>query len=160
MIQERKHDLHMDEEGGALVVRDPDLPKKMRLSLLPGARIEAMEITQVFGVTPLVGKQATKHEVLQRIEEVALVHIAAHGSSESGEIALAPDTSSQVPKKEDCMPTMADIAKVGIRATLVVLSFCHSGHGKIMMAEGSCGYCSRLLSFWRSFCSGVPVAAG
>jgi len=147
MIQERQHDLHMDQEGGALIVGDPDLPGIMRLSPLPGARIEAIEIAQELGVTPLVGKQATKHAVLQRIQEVALVHIAAHGSSERGEIALAPDISpSQVPKKEDCLLTMADIAKVGIRAKLVVLSCCHSGRGEIMKAEGVVGIARAFLA--------------
>lgn len=147
MIQERKHNLSMDQEGGALIVGDPDLPKELRLSPLPGARIEAMEIAQVLGVTPLIGKQATKHEVLERIQEVPLVHIAAHGSSERGEIALAPDaSSSRVPKKEDCMLTMTDIAKVGIRAKLVVLSCCHSGRGEIMKAEGVVGIARAFLA--------------
>ena len=140
MIQELQHDLHMDQPGGALIVGEPDLPRKMGLSPLPAAQIEAMEIAQVLGVTPLVGKQATKQAVLQRIQEVALIHIAAHGSSERGEIALAPDiSSSRVPKEEDCMLTMADIAKAVIRAKLLVLSCCHSGRGEIMKAEGVVG---------------------
>ena len=145
MIQERKHD-RTDDEGGALIVGDPDLPKKLRLSPLPGARIEAIEIAQVLGVTPLVGKQATKHAVMQRIQDAALVHIAAHGSSERGEIALALDTSSQVPDKVDCMLTMADLAKVGIRAKMVVLSCCHSGRGEIMKAEGVVGIARAFLA--------------
>ena len=37
------------------------------------------------------------------------------------------------------MLTMADIANVGIRAKLVVLSCCHSGRGKIMTSEGAVG---------------------
>lgn len=37
------------------------------------------------------------------------------------------------------MLTMEDIANVGIRAKLVVLSCCNSGHGKIMTAEGVVG---------------------
>ena len=143
MIQERKDNLLMDQEDGALIVGDPDLPREMGLSPLPGARIEAKEIGQVLGVTPLIGKHATKHEVLQRIQEVALVHIAAHGSSERGEIALAPDTSSP---QVDCMLTMADIAKVGIRAKLVVLSCCHSGRGEIMEAEGVVGIARAFLA--------------
>ena len=44
------------------------------------------------------------------------------------------------------MPTTADIAKVGIRATLMVLSCCHSGHGKIMMAEGVVGIARAFLA--------------
>ena len=37
------------------------------------------------------------------------------------------------------MLTMEDIAKVGIKAKLVVLSCCNSGRGKVMTAEGVVG---------------------
>lgn len=40
---------------------------------------------------PLTGRNATKDEVLRRMTSVALLHIAAHGRMETGEIALAPN---------------------------------------------------------------------
>ena len=44
------------------------------------------------------------------------------------------------------MLTMADIAKVRIRAKLVVLSCCHSGRGEIMKAEGVVGIARAFLA--------------
>ena len=92
------------------------------------------------GVSPTVGDEATKKHVLQRIRDVSLIHIAAHGDPERGEIALASSfPSRRSPRKDDFMLTMEDVAKVGTRAKLVVLSCCHSGKGQIMKSEGVVG---------------------
>ena len=90
-------------------------------------------IGKILQTVPLVRKQATKDEVLTRISSVALVHIAAHGNMETGEIALAPNTarSSSIPEKEDYLLTMKDVLKAQIRARLVVLSCCHSARGDV-----------------------------
>ena len=127
-------------QKGALIVGDPQVSHVTALQQLKAARQEAKEIADLLEVEPLLGEQATKEEVLRRITDVCLVHIAAHGDAERGEIACAPNPSSpQNPTKEDYMLTMGDIAKVRIRAKLVVLSCCHSAKGKIMKAEGVVG---------------------
>ena len=97
-------------------------------------------IGQTLSTSPLIGRQATKNEVLKRLSSVALVHIAAHGSMETGEIALAPNptNSSQKPIKEDFLLTLKDVLNVEMRAKLVVLSCCHSARGEIK-AEGVVG---------------------
>ena len=71
---------------------------------------------------------------------MALVHIAAHGSMETGEIALTPDPErkSRIPTKSDYVLSIAEVLSVHIRARLVVLSCCHSAQGAIM-AEGVVG---------------------
>ena len=71
--------------------------------------------------------------MLRRLGSVALVHIAAHGSMETGEIALAPDNG-----EKDFMLTMKDVKRVKTRARLVVLSCCHTARGEIK-AEGVVG---------------------
>jgi len=78
--------------------------------------------------------------VLRRLPSVALVHIAAHGRMETGEIALAPNITraSRIPANEDFLLTMKDVMSVQIRARLVVLSCCHSARGEIK-AEGVVG---------------------
>ena len=78
--------------------------------------------------------------MLKQICSVAVVHIAAHGRMETGEIALSPnpERESQTPAEEDYMLTMADVMSVKLRAKLVVLSCCHSGRGEIK-AEGVVG---------------------
>lgn len=133
-------------QTGALVVGDPAVGrvefngKVGELPSLPEARSEVQMIARLLGVSPLVGEEATKEEVLTRIQEVCLVHIAAHGDAERGEIAFAPNKSCRgIAKKEDFMLTMEDVAKVGIRAKLVVLSCCHSGSGKVLKSEGVVG---------------------
>lgn len=94
----------------------------------------------ILGIAPLVGGEATKEEVFRRISSVALVHIAAHGKKETGEILLAPNTSRTTcqAEEEDYLLTMRDVLRAGLRAKLVVLSCCHSACGEVM-AEGVVG---------------------
>ena len=133
--------------SGALVVGDPDMSEVTNrqgdqiLEQLPFARQEAQMIGQILNTAPLTGKLATKCEVLKQISSVAVVHIAAHGRMETGEIALSPNPESrksQTPAEEDYMLTMKDVMSVKLRAKLVVLSCCHSGRGEIK-AEGVVG---------------------
>ena len=97
-------------------------------------------IGRILGTAPLVGEKATKGEVLKQLSTVALVHIAAHGKMETGEIALAPNPAreSHLPEEKDFLLTMADVLEAQLRARLVVLSCCHSAHGEIK-AEGVVG---------------------
>ena len=70
---------------------------------------------------------------------MTLVHFAAHGNADRGEIALAPlPGTNGIPQEEDYLLTMADISQVQLRAKLVVLSCCHSARGQIR-SEGVVG---------------------
>ena len=130
---------------GALLVGDPwvhevVLPEGGRLQQLPCAREEVEMIGRILNTAPLTGTDATKDGVLSRLSSVALVHIAAHGRMETGEIALTPNftRSSEIPTEKDYLLTMNDVLNVKLRARLVVLSCCHSGRGEIK-AEGVVG---------------------
>ena len=142
LIQNCPADWH--SKTGALLVGDPWVQEVvyegMTLEQLEWAEKEVQMIGEILQTEPLVGKQATKDEVLRRISSVGLVHIAAHGSMETGEIVLAPNTtrSSQIPDKEDYLLTMKDVLNAQIRARLVVLSCCHSARGEVK-AEGVVG---------------------
>ncbi|KAL9965104.1 hypothetical protein ACROYT_G028857 [Oculina patagonica] len=142
LITDCSSDYHM--KCGALLVGDPCLEKVLyqgqRLMQLPFAKAEVEMIGKILHAEPLTGKEATKEEVLRRLPSVALVHIAAHGRMETGEIALAPNTSRafQIPNEEGFLLTMKDVLSVQLRAKLVVLSCCHSGRGEIK-AEGVVG---------------------
>ena len=132
-------------KSGALLVGDPCLEKVTTKDGKPYdplkyARMEVEKIGEILKSQPLTGKDATKEAVLQRIGSVALVHIAAHGRPETGEIVLAPDPrwESDTPKEEDCIMKMSDIQAVKLRARLVVLSCCHSGQGEVS-SEGVVG---------------------
>ena len=133
-------------KSGALLVGDPCLKKitdkrgNPIYDPLKYARMEVEMIGEILESQPLTGEDATKEAVLQRIGSVALVHIAAHGRKETGEIVLAPDTrwESNTPKEEDCIMKISDIQAVKLRASLVVLSCCHSGQGPVS-SEGVVG---------------------
>ncbi|KAM7437204.1 hypothetical protein ABFA07_013121 [Porites harrisoni] len=135
---------HWHSKTGALLVGDPWVQEVVHEGMTPEqlewAETEVQIIGEILQTEPLVGKRATKDEVLRRISSVGLVHIAAHGSMETGEIVLAPNTtrSSQIPDKEDYLLTMKDVLNAQIRARLVVLSCCHSARGEVK-AEGVVG---------------------
>ena len=94
LIQDRPADSYSQTE--ALIVGEPDVRDVSYkgslgvLCRLPAAKEEAEMIGELIGAEPLLGKQATKQAVLQSIPSVSLIHFAAHGDAERGEIALAP----------------------------------------------------------------------
>ena len=143
VIQDSPSNYHSNT--GALIVGEPEVReviykgKQMILDPLPGARKEAEMIGKMLGVIPLLGKDATKEAVLEQMKSVALIHFAAHGNPDRGEIALSPvSTTNNTPQEEEYLLTMADVSKVQLRAKLVVLSCCHSGRGEIKV-EGVIG---------------------
>ena len=131
--------------SGALLVGDPWVEcvdingTKGKSKQLPAARQEVEMIGTILNIAPLTGRNATKAKVLSRLSSVALIHIATHGSAETGEIVLSPNSAkSDRPEEEDFLLTMADVLNAKLRAKLVVLSCCHSGQGKIT-SEGVVG---------------------
>ena len=150
VIQKCPADYH--SQTGALVVGDPDVGKvyyKERLqtfTALASARQEAKMVGHLLGVHPLLGECATKQAVLRAIHSVSLIHIAAHGDAERGEVILSPqDTANNFPQEEDYILTVSDISKVQLRAKLVVLSCCHSGRG-VFKQEGVIGIARAFLA--------------
>ena len=135
IIADSPQDYHRNSDG--LLVGDP---YNDEIKSLPAARQEVIFIGRWTGIKPLIGEEATKAVVLQHLDSVALIHIAAHGAVETGEVLLAPNPkrTSDIAKGEDCILTMAEVLTVGVRARLVVLSCCHSGQGKLM-SEGNIG---------------------
>lgn len=131
LIMEHRVDL----KGGTspLIVGDPAIPKRR----LPCAKEEALMISKLLGVEPLIGENATKEKVLQGLEKAQLIHIAAHGDMERGEILLASNPSSKGEIK-DYMLMLSDLEGKPLRASLVVLSCCHSAKGEVK-ADGVIG---------------------
>ena len=143
LIRDSPADYH--SQTGALIVGDPDVGdvlykgRNVNPCRLPSARKEAEMIAELLGAEPLLEKRATKQAVLQRIPSVSLIHLAAHGHAERGEVALAPERpTNTTPCEKDYLLTMDDISQVQLRAKLVVLSCCHSAQGRVR-AEGVVG---------------------
>lgn len=110
-----------------------DVP--LSLVQLPCAKKETEMIGELLQTRPLTGRKATKGEVLKRITSVAMVHIAAHGCQDTGEIALAPnpDRASEISREEDFILKVSDV-----QAKLVVLSCCNNGREEVK-SEGVVG---------------------
>ena len=138
LIQERPATQCNDRS--VLIVGDPDVSYvRPRLSQLSFAREEAKMIAEWLGVQPLLGCQATKQAVLEAMHSAGLIHFAAHGDAERGEIVLAPVRPvNRTLNQDDFVLTTADVSEVKLTAKLVVLSCCHSAHGHIR-AEGVVG---------------------
>ena len=150
LIQECPADYHI--QTGALVVGDPTVGKVhyngrlTDITPLFYARKEAEMVGQLLGVQPLLGSRATKPTVLETVPSASLIHLAAHGNAERGEIALSPQcTTNSTPQEEDYLLTMSDIEGVQVRAKLVVLSCCHSGRG-LIKKEGVIGIARAFLA--------------
>ena len=149
LIQLSPADYH--SKTGALIVGEPDVSdvyyrgKILQLNPLPWARKEAEMIGRLLGVQPFLGKDATKQAVLESMHSVSLIHFAAHGYAERGEIALSPISSGGTPHEEDYLLTMAEISQVRLTAKLVVLSCCHSASGQVR-AEGIVGIAGAFLA--------------
>ena len=100
-------------EANPLTVGDPDVSKVFFLPQMPCARKEAEMIGGLLGVQPLLGYEASKPAVLEMLHSASLIHFAAHGDAERGEIALAPlRPIRRILKREDYLLTMPDIAQV------------------------------------------------
>ena len=149
LIQQSPADYH--SKTGAIVIGEPEVSdvyyqgKVLQLCPLPGARKEAEMIGRLLGVEPLLGKDATKQAVLERMHSVSLIHFAAHGYEERGEIALSPISACGTPHEVDYLLTMAEISQVRLTAKLVVLSCCHSASGQVR-AEGVVGIARAFLA--------------
>ncbi|XP_044164251.1 tetratricopeptide repeat protein 28-like, partial [Acropora millepora] len=136
------------KKTGALLVGNPCLKQlKNPLHALPCAQKEVEMIAAILHTRPLVGKQATKAEVMKRMSSAGLIHIAAHGNAVTGQIALSPNPGcTQFPKIKDYVLKMSDVQAVKLRARLVVLSCCHSGRGRILKGEGVVGIARAFLA--------------
>ncbi|HIK09708.1 MAG TPA: CHAT domain-containing protein [Oscillatoriaceae cyanobacterium M33_DOE_052] len=126
------------EREKALVVGDPQLHPKWtqnpyQLQQLVRAREAAEAIGQLFATTPLLGEQATKVAVIDKMQNVRIVQILAHGLLDDfgdkgipGTIILAPSDET-----DDGGLNAGEILGLKLNAEIVILTACSTGKGKI-----------------------------
>lgn len=148
----------------ALVLGNPVMPKvalspgkpPQPLTPLLGAEREAVAIAPLLNTQAILGNQATKAAIVQKMPQANIIHLATHGilDNERGlgsAIALAPDPALTEEKLErtNGLLTAEEILDMKLNADLVVLSACDTGRGRIT-GDG-------VIGLSRSFISaGVP----
>jgi hypothetical protein len=110
----------------AVVLGDPVVPASNGLVFpaLPGARREAIEVAQRFGVTPVLGADAVREAVLASGGFATIIHIAAHG------VANAKSPLESYIALSDGPWTAGEIQRTCLAGTrIAILSACQSGLG-------------------------------
>ena len=140
--------------GKALIVGNPTMPQNLttpigeeiQLISLPGAEKEAKEIAELFKTTPLIGNQATKNTVVERMKDARIIHLSTHGLLDDfkglgipGAIVLAPSAN------DNGLLTANEIFDLKLNAELVVLSACDTGRGRVT-GDGVIGLSRSLIS--------------
>jgi CHAT domain-containing protein len=131
----------------ALIVGNPS-PLPGNWSSLPNAEEEAKVIAQRFGTQPLLGSQATKSVIKQKMVQARLIHLAAHGQFDDQQGLGSFMVLSGTDPKNSFL-TAEELLDMNLQAELVVLSACQSGLGKLT-GDGVIGLSRSLIS------AGVP----
>jgi tetratricopeptide (TPR) repeat protein/CHAT domain-containing protein len=142
--------------GRALVLGNPTMPTvslspgepKRQLEPLPGAEAEARSIAPLLNTQAITGAQGTKAAIVQKMPQASIIHLATHGLLDdvrglASAIALAPSGN------DNGLLTAEEIFDMKLQASLVVLSACNTGEGKIT-GDGVIGLSRSLIS------AGVP----
>ena len=142
--------------GKALVLGNPTMPSvslypgepKQTLPPLPGAEAEARAIAPLLKTQAITGAQGTKAAIVQKMPQASIIHLATHGLLDDvrglgSAIALAPSGN------DDGLLTAEEIFDMKLQASLVVLSACNTGEGRIT-GDGVIGLSRALIS------AGVP----
>ncbi|MCC5603806.1 CHAT domain-containing protein [Nostoc favosum] len=142
------------QSGDVLLVGNPTMPfvgiPPKRLSPLPGAEKEARTIGQLLKIQPLIGKQATKSAVLQKLQNAKVIHLATHGLLDGfgdripGAIVLSADSPPSPQQTNKGLLKATEIIDLKLKADLVVLSACDTGRGEIT-GDGVVGLSRSLL---------------
>ncbi|OKH32919.1 Fis family transcriptional regulator [[Phormidium ambiguum] IAM M-71] len=134
-----------EENDKTLIVGNPVMPSVTlkiseppeQLLPLPAAQQEAIEIAKLFNTKPVIGSQATEATIKSEISQANVIHFATHGLLDYGELqgkyrAGVPGALAFTPdEKEDGLLTSDEILDLKLNASLVVLSACDTGRGKI-----------------------------
>ena len=133
-------------QGTPLVVGNPIMPlyQGKPLENLDGAEREARAISQILQVKPLIGAAADKQQVIDKMRQAPIIHLATHGLLDT----IKGDIPGAIALTNGFL-TSGEIFDMQLKADLVVLSACDTGRGDIT-GEGVVGL-SRSLSV-----SGVP----
>lgn len=99
---------------GSLVIGIPQIDTD-------GIKDEAIKIARILHVQPLLGSEATKDRIIERIKNKKIVHFAAHGHFDHNDPA-----NSGIILNEDLL-TVSDFMSMTMDAEMTIISTCESG---------------------------------
>jgi CHAT domain-containing protein len=115
-----------------LIVGNPYLAESADWSVpsLPGAEEEAQAVAKLMKASPLLGREATKTEILSRVENASLLYFATHGVASMSNPLSGGFLMLSANKFEEGWWTAKEIQNTRLRAELAVLSACQTGLGQ------------------------------
>jgi len=159
LTRQRREELHSSGVKDTLVVGNPTMPNLPKigeqpepepLKDLPGAEAEAKAIAPLLNTKAIIGKDATKAAIVQKMPTARIIHLATHGLLDDFKRLGVPGAIALAPSGDDDGFLRADeILGMKLKAELVVLSACDTGRGKIS-GDGVIGLSRSLIS------AGVP----
>ncbi|MFB2772534.1 CHAT domain-containing protein, partial [Pelatocladus sp. BLCC-F211] len=147
-VLDSTHKLRQKVPGSAkdvVVVGNPTMPKvslkpgesSKQLNPLPGSEKEALAIASFWKTQALIGDQATKNAVLQKLRKAKIIHLATHGLLDDirglgSSIVFAPEGQDNgLLTAEDILNLYTPPQGSALSAELVVLSACDTGQGRL-----------------------------
>jgi CHAT domain-containing protein/tetratricopeptide (TPR) repeat protein len=130
------------------------LPAGQQLSPLPGTRAEAQAVARLFGAdgAAFVGPDNTARRVRDAAPRYRIQHWATHSLLDevdpdfSGLVVSPPAGQPPGSEAADDLVTVYELARLSLRADLVVCSACQTGLGTVRAGEGTIGMSKALLS--------------
>lgn len=121
-------------------------------SSLPGAEMEVRNLSQIYGSRKsriYTGSQAREGVLKKEASDYEIIHLAAHGVLDNSSPMYSYLQFARE-KTEDGMLEPWEVMDLDLNTSLVVLSSCESGRGKIGAGEGMIGFT------WALFVAGSP----
>ncbi|MBO0348478.1 CHAT domain-containing protein [Phormidium pseudopriestleyi FRX01] len=111
---------------------NPYLPKNETwfLTELFGAEEESETVAGMLNLEPLIGKFATKDQILSKVEEASLLYFAAHGIASREDPLEKSFLMRSAETFEQGWWTAKEIQSARLKANLAVLSACQTGLGQ------------------------------
>lgn len=118
--------------GNPAVKDEGGTSKNGELKSLPYAGIEAREVARRLGAEALIGENATRDAILERLPGARLVHVACHNLLAHKDARGIPGALKLAPSgADDGLLTAGQLAELEMWADLVILSACDTGRGRI-----------------------------
>lgn len=141
--------------GKQTIDRIRTVDKDARLEPLPEAEREVRILGQLYGNSEVfVGQDAREDRVKAEAGKFEILHLATHGvlNDASPMYSHLVFSHAEGSPSEDGLLEAWEMMKLDLKATLVVLSACDSGRGRIAAGEGIIGMS------WALFVAGCPTA--